>query len=951
MPDVEQLKKDLEEILEELKTLQPGSRAYNLMEGQKIAIEAQLTGDGAIAIGKGAKAVGAGGILVEGNFQGNIYMGADPAEDEKRLAIYRRWVLQSTASLPLRGVDVGASDPTGPQKSIGLANVYVDLDTTTRTTKEQLEKIKSGPADFWLDGPNSSKVSFVSVKDDGEEIFGKDIPLPVLSAVIHSHQLVLLGEPGGGKSTFVNFLAHCLAANALEPGRNWISHLNGWPQDEAYSLPLVVILRDFARSYVEKLPDRAEPQHLMNFIKTRLETQNLGFALPLLEKALDKGQAIVLLDGLDEVPTQAQRIFVRDAVHSLIGRYPKGRFLVTCRVLSYQSPDPGKADLRLNELLTFEIAPFDTEKIDRFVMAWYAELGHIGSVLVEDVPRLTVRLGEAVRRPDLQRLAPNPLLLTVMSLVHTHRGRLPDARALLHEETIDILLWRWEQIKLGGQDDTPRLRQYLLAAGRTDVDLKRVLWQLAYEAHAESKPDASSETLADLSEHRILKALSALKVDEANPHGDLSWAKNLVELMKVRAGLLLERQPEIFTFPHRTFQEYLAGAHLAAQANFSALVAGLARKDSTHWREAILYAVGKLVYVNGDVDKPLALVAELCPVDAQDDDISWRLAWLAGEVLQEIGAKRAQDGSFGRDLLKRCQDRVKDLVTDGKLAPKERANAGRILAKLGDPRPEVLTCEHMVFCQVPAGEFLFGESKKQEQIHLPEYWVGKYLVTNAQFNEFVAAGGYKNPAYWAEAIKRNYWSEAGFKGTVDKPARTAPDDYGEPYTLPNHPVGGVSWYEAMAFTHWLSEQFSRFNKTWLILGGEISFEGQIKPNKLQVALPTEEQWEKAARGTDGRKYPWGTDFDQNKANTSETGIRSTTAVGLFPAGKSPYGLLDVSGNIWEWTSSLYDQSRYVLRGGAFYNNAGNAHCTYRYWNRTFYWYTYLGFRIVLISRA
>ena len=758
MTDVEQLKQELDEILKELQTLPAGSRAYTFLTGQKAILTAQLTGDGAIAQGPGAKAVGQNGILVEGDFYGNIYRGEDPSEDEKRLAVYCRWVMQSTASLPLRGVDVGTSDPTSHQESIGLVNVYVDLDTTTRTTKEQLEKIKAGqPATFSLRFMDARKVDFVFAEGHGTESFDKSIALPVLWPLIHSRQLVLVSEPGGGKSTFVNFLAHCLAANALEPAQDWLRHLNGWPQDEAHSLPLVVVLRDFSRSHTENLPTKAAPQHLLDFIRARLETQNLGFTMSLLEKALEEGSAMVLLDGLDEVPTQAQRIFVRDAVRSLIERYPKSCFLVTCRVLSYQPPAPGKADLRLNELPTFEIAPFNPKKIDRFITTWYAELGGLGSVLAEDVAGLTARLREAIRRPDLQRLAPNPLLLTVMSLVHTHRGRLPDARALLYEETIDILLWRWEQIKFGGQDDTPRLRQYLLAAGRSDGHLKRVLWQLAYQAHSAAKPD-DGESLADLSEHHILKALAALKCDEANPDGDLNWAKSLVDLMKVRAGLLLERQPEIFTFPHRTFQEYLAGSYLAAQANFSELVTGpigVARKDTILWREAVLYAVGKLVHVHGDVDKPLALVAELCPADAEDEPISWRLAWLAGDVLKEIGIKRVRDSAFGRDLLKRGQGRLRELLEGDKLTPKERAHAADTLDALGDPRfdPErgfLPKGPNLGFIFIPAGKFIMGSNEDNEhekpkhEIELSYgYWLAKYPVTVAQYRAFVEASGYK----------------------------------------------------------------------------------------------------------------------------------------------------------------------------------------------------------------
>jgi hypothetical protein len=189
------------------------------LKAKLAAYEAKLIGEGAIAQGTNAKALGKNAILVEGNFIGNIYQGADPAEDEKRLATYRRWVLQSTSSLLLRGVDVGASDPAQAQKAIGLANVYVDLDTTqqVKLTAEQREKRKKEKA--------------------GGLEREETRPLPVLEAAIRNQRFVLLGDPGSGKSTFVNFLAYCLAAHVLEPGAGWLAHLNGWPQAEEDLLP------------------------------------------------------------------------------------------------------------------------------------------------------------------------------------------------------------------------------------------------------------------------------------------------------------------------------------------------------------------------------------------------------------------------------------------------------------------------------------------------------------------------------------------------------------------------------------------------------------------------------------------------------------------------------------------------------------------------------------------
>ena len=130
-------------------------------------------------------------------------------------------------------------------------------------------------------------------------------------------------------------------------------------------------------------------------------------------------------------------------------------------------------------------------------------LGSIGPQVAEGATR---QLRGAVRRPDLWRLASSPLLLTVMALVHTHHGRLPGSRALLYEEAIDILLWRWEQIKVSGGDQRPLLQQLLIEAGRADVDLKRVLRQLAYEAHQGAAAE-DMESVADTAELSLRKRI------------------------------------------------------------------------------------------------------------------------------------------------------------------------------------------------------------------------------------------------------------------------------------------------------------------------------------------------------------------------------------------------------------------------------------------------------------
>lgn len=151
--------------------------------------------------------------------------------------------------------------------------------------------------------------------------------------------------------------------------------------------------------------------------------------------------------------------------------------------------------------------------------------------------------------------------------------------------------------------------------------------------------------------------------------------------------------------------------------------------------------------------------------------------------------------------------------------------------------------------QIPAGEFLYGDG--EETVYLDEFWIAKTPVTNADYARFVVEMGWAAPMHW--------------KGTQ------------LPEAIADHPVVYISWCDAQAYAEWA--------------GGE-------------VALPTEQQWEKAARGTDGRKYPWGDKWRDDRCNTSKVHIGGTSPIGQFsPQGDSPYGCVDMSGNVWEWTVS------------------------------------------------
>ncbi len=386
-------------------------------------------------------------------------------------------------------------------------------------------------------------------------------------------------------------------------------------------------------------------------------------------------------------------------------------------------------------------------------------------------------------------------------------------------------------------------------------------------------------------------------------------------------------------------------------AGFPNQVAKLARAKPNRWREVALLAGAKSA--RGAPFSLWALVEKLCPHDVGEEPQSAEDAWgalIAGQALVE-SADLEQADVPDRQKLARVQSHLVHILESGQLPAVERVDAGLVLARLGDPRsgvglgPDGLP--DVVWCQVPAGAFVMGEGDKQHEVTLPVYRVAKYPVTCAQFQAFVEAGGYGMAELWPEATQAGWWRDGKFKGRFDDKPRDRPYDYGSPFNLPNHPVVGVSWYECLAFCRWLT--------------GAWRESGVIDSDDV-VCLPTEAEWEKAVRGTDGRRYPWGEEPDPDRANYDETGIGATSAVGCFPGGASPYGCQDMSGNVWEWTSSLYEPYPYnpedgrenpdstrgrVLRGGAFFDGADLVRCAARDYGGPALHFGNFGFRVVV----
>jgi formylglycine-generating enzyme required for sulfatase activity len=447
--------------------------------------------------------------------------------------------------------------------------------------------------------------------------------------------------------------------------------------------------------------------------------------------------------------------------------------------------------------------------------------------------------------------------------------------------------------------------------------------------------------------------------------------------VREHAGLLLERGAGTYGFIHLTFQEYLAAVAIAqkGQQNVDRVVEELAAHIADdNWHEVALLTIGhmgisqQLDAVAGEVVTRLIKRSPGQPGQA---------VVLAGEAVVDSlpGGVDVKTCRYVQQVL------TKTLTADRRVTPVLRAAAGRTLARLGDTRAGVALrpdgLPDIEWCGVPSGPFLMGNDEKtdpeadsdeqpQHTVNLPGYLISRYPVTNAQFTAFVQAGGYQKAAYWEEALGQGFWQPGQVqdvryylddKSDLQKEVRgwrNQPVYFGEPFNLVNHPVVGISWYEGLAYCRWLEEQLAGSNRLKLLQEQLLGLNSRPVQG-VRVRLPSEAEWEKAGRGSDGQKYPWGNEPDPNLANYEDTKIGVTSAVGCFAGGASPYGVEEMSGNVWEWTRSLWrpDSNRpifpypydaadgredlgagtnvhRVVRGGAFDDGERSVRCACRF---------------------
>lgn len=825
-----------------------------------------------------------------------------PPEPASEAELERRYLERLAGRcewLPMEAIDKSATRPDAAR--VALNRVFTQVDVPQRIEAETDADAAEAMAARQRDPEEERRPAVAAIGD-------RETPY-----------LVLLGKPGSGKSTLVDYVALCLAGTELgRPGDPTLDDLEKQEWALRWRLPVRVILREYAEEGLQ------HGRSLWEFIAAELakpdaKGADLAAYAPYLRTHLQNRGGLLLLDGLDEVPDAHRwRERLREEIRNFAAAFGRARILVTGRPYAYDKPEWQLPDFAQTELLDF-----NQEQMFAYVDRRY-QLMAGGAGLergqAEDYAEELKRQIE--ERKALRELAARPLLLALITSLHHWRGgrTLPQDREKLYDESVDLLIDLWQRRKrlpdVDPNDAEAHELTRLLGVG--PVELRDALSKVAFEVH---RDQPTPQGTANVPAAKLAGALhEVIDPDQVAPQQIIDYVRN-------RAGLLEEREApargkEIYAFAHRTFQEYLAGCYLLTQDNFADEAAKLARLDPERWREALLLAARR----DKNPGPAWDLVDALCQPETAprpDDDVAeeaWWGAFLAGQVLGERELWR-NPPRRRRKWVRRVRGWLAALLAAGALPPRDRARAGRMLAQLGDPRPGVGVVERdgvklpdiLWSAEIPAGMYTvggtYGFDVGEISIDRP-YRLACYPVTNAQFQCFIKAPDRDRAEWW----------------------RGLPEDerqFSEPrFPHANHPRETVSWYQAVAFCRWLTARLHAGDLPRGPLAGDLT--------QYTITLPHEYEWEVAARwpndGMEERIYPWGAEFDAAKANTDEGGIGSTTAVGLYPSGKNPaLDLYDLSGNVWEWCRNRYetpdedvdpedvdtDDARRVLRGGSW----------------------------------
>jgi len=814
---------------------------------------------------------------------------------------YSRWLMKKTEKIDIRGIG-----NAGGKYSFPILELYIKLYINPEGLTDQ----------FW----KSLGISKQLAKSTGKRILLTDVAQKI-------PYLLIEGEAGSGKTTFLRYLAHLYGEDLSKP------------------LPLLMDTSELLefRSGLPLANGKWLSRVVLLYWLNQSEKYDWGFTEVWLTTMFKKGGVIMLLDGIDQLQNREDQIETRYIIDDFNDVWPETPWVITSR------PKVVEGEGRPLEFQAVKIARLGSLERNEFIKTWAKH------VLWRSAPDFkhnletedyTASLIHAIEeREDLQDLANNPVMLTAMAIVHWNYNTIPEGRTQIYEAIIDWLL----------KSRRGQKKEYYHNKKR---ECYEVLALEMFRDPEGRKSDATEKWAA----HQIAPILAKAKGEEYEESEEqIDAAYKFFETEKLETGLIVSKEFNTIAFMHLTFQEYLAACRIASKADVNdwwpLIEEHIAAID---WHNLLQFTAVKFL-PRGGTKQLLVKILET----RKDDSLAEtaRIVGLVADIFHD-STKQGFDFKEVKEYVDARNKVMEIFKAEGDhldIQAKYEAAVG--LGKGGDPRLQKLNEN---WASIPPGRCWIGaqnnDTGKQHydehastgqypvhQVFTKSFEIGKFPVTVKEYAVFIAENGYKN---------RAFWDERGWAWITQK-AVSQPEFWEDQSEIPNQPVVNVSWYEADAYCNWLS----------------------FKHKSYIHQLPTEAEWEYVARlgNREYQRFVFGNKEPKDvsrESNMEPAGLPYQSPVGLFPDDRvlanAPQGtktseIFDMNGNVMQWVldadpseyseeikpaSLAYNNLNaiyYAVRGGSWHESPYiTAHRTSRIpTTRT----RYIGFRIIRRKKA
>ena len=869
---------------------------------------------------------------------------------------YLDWLIGEHRHLGLLPAQLVARQWKDRRKLVELENVYVSLAMSTQSGDEQWAETYGHGENSWRRQPGLGLrvIRYLALRLlpstllESIPMLTEEVYLPgELALVVDRHKrLIIRGDPGSGKTTLLRYLA-VTCARALRNNKR-----DGDSQDcvkkrllwTERPFPILVRLRrhgnvaswdeakELTATMLEEMPSTLRKQCPADFFERRLR----------------KGKCLILLDAFDELGSPEARATMARKLAGFLAIYKRNdnRIVVTTRIVGYE----GQLDrynftvrtvqnLQAGEIRALVKQRYKAIATSETVLRSEQESRDVTRKMMERAERLIEKIENA---PRLNQLATNPMLLSLIVLVHSVKVELPEERLLLYRDCVEILAESWQQFKreeLGIQREQREeltFNQKLVLLRKLAIAMQR---QRKDEGSLALMPSGAARELVA---QKLADLLGAEAPQSESASRDI-WrkAEAWIAGIQTESGILVEQGLDetgepVIGFSHLTFQEYLAAVAIHEERAYQSLLRQHLLQPA--WQEVVLlYAAltnDATSIINGlltSSQQPRGvLLAGRCLAErlkkvgasaqqmtleklkegfcAADDetvsDFGNVMGMLGGSELTTFLRQQLSRSSIKKRLVTvkalgqtrtnapELEEVRADLVRTVETATESEITvaAREALAQVGDPRftgPEpTLVRVPTQTKNVPALMRTWKDLKAS-----PAWMTTKSL--SRRFAMLARVADYWLFTRWCALRRRQPHSQEfeiakypvtniEYSRFIEATGHAAPSSWKEgtfPRDEASHPVAHVTKKDAEAYCTWLSHTTGK-----------------------RYRLPTEWEWEWAAAGPYGWKYPWGDQFDKERCNSKESGVEGTTPVGSYVTGNSLCGVSDMSGNVWEITS-------------------------------------------------